>query len=126
MTIKEAIAQLDNLKPNMYGEPDKKRWLSRLDTRIWQDILLTHELNEGEELPEFEPYDVDTSGETELLVGEPYDEMYVRWLEAQVDYANREFDGFNNSNAVFESIYGAFRNAYNQSHMPIGRHKTYY
>ena len=126
MTIREAITEADALKPNMYQDPDKIRWLSRLDGRIQQEIIATHELNEGEEPPEFDGYTVETSGDTELLVPAPYDEMYIRWMEAQIDYANREFDSFNASNAMFESVFGAFRNAYNRTHMPKGARRVYY
>lgn len=86
---------------------------------------LTHEYNDGEEEITFTGY-TEGDGETELLVGQPYDEMYIRWLEAQIDYNNMEYDSFNNSNGVFESIYSSFRNAYNQSHMPKGARKIFY
>ena len=125
MTIREAITEADNLKPNMYQDPDKIRWLSRLDRRIYNEILLTHELNDGETLPEFTGYG-ETDNEEELLVGEPYDELYIHWLEAQIDYADMEYDGFNAANAVFEGVYSAFRNAYNASHMPKGKSKIYF
>lgn len=125
MKIHEAIAEVDHLKPNMFDEKVKITWLSRLDTRIYQEIICTHRYNEGEEEITFDGY-TENDGETELLVGQPYDEMYVRWLEAQIDYNNMEFDGFNASNSVFESIYGNFRNAYNQSHMPKGARKLFY
>ena len=125
MKINQAIAEVDNLKPNMYSEADKIRWLSRLDTRIWQDIVLTHDRLEGETPESFTGYTVD-DGETELLVGEPYDEMYIRWLEAQIDYNNMESDSFNNSNAVFEALFSSFRNAYNRSHTPLGERKLFY
>jgi len=126
MTINEAVAEIDAVKPNMYGLQDKVRWLSRLDGRIEQEIISAHELNEGEEPPVFDGYTPDTSGDTELLVPAPYDELYIRWLEAQIDYANREFDSFNASNAMFESVYTAFRNAYNRTHMPKGARRVYY
>lgn len=126
MTIIEAITETDALKPNMYGKPDKVRWLSRLDGRIMVEIFNTHEYNDGEEPPEFEEYTVDTPDDTELLVPAPYDEIYIRWLEAQIDYANREFDSFNASNAMFDSVYTAFRNAYNRTHMPKGHRRIYY
>lgn len=126
MTIREAITEADNLKPNMYQDPDKIRWLSRLDGRIMGEIISTHEFNEGEEPPEFDGYTPDTSDDTELLVPAPYDEIYIRWLEAQIDYANREFDSFNASNAMFDSVYTAFRNAYNKTHMPKGHRRIYY
>jgi len=126
MTIRQAITEADALKPNMYQDPDKIRWLSRLDGRIQQEIIATHELNEGEEPPEFEGYTADTRDDTELLVPAPYDEIYVRWLEAQIDYANREYDSFNASNAMFESVFASFRNAYNRTHIPKGAGKIYY
>ena len=125
MTIHEAIAEVDSLKPNMFGEREKIKWLSRLDRRIFEQIISTHELNEGETADSFTGYG-DSDGETQLLVGEPYDEMYIRWLEAQIDYHNMEYDSFNNSNGVFESVYSSFRNAYNQSHMPKGARKIFY
>lgn len=125
MKINEAISEADNLKPNAYAEKDKIKWLSRLDTRIYQEIICTHEYNEGKEEISFTGYG-ENDGEKVLLVGEPYDELYIRWLEAQIDYNNMEYDGFNNANAVFEALYGAFRNAYNASHMPKGGRKIYF
>lgn len=125
MTIHDAIAEVDTLKSNMFGEKDKIRWLSRLEARIYQEIICTHQRNEGEEEISFTGYGED-DGEKELLVGQPHDELYLRWLEAQIDYHNMEYDSFNNSNAVFESVYSSFRNAYNQSHMPKGTRKIYY
>jgi hypothetical protein len=125
MTITDAIAELNKNKPNMYDDEYKIRWLSRLDRRIYETIIQTHQLNEGETVSAFTPYTANEPNR-ELLVGEPYDEMYVRFLEAQIDYSNKEFESFNNSNAVFESLYSAFRNAYNQSHMPKGVGKTYF
>lgn len=126
MTVQQAIAEADHLKPNMYEAVDKIRWLSRLEARIFQEIICTHTFNVDEtEITEFTPLTPD-DGEKELFAGEPYDELYVRWLEAQIDYNNMEFDAFNNSNAVFESVYGAFRNAYHRSHMPRSERKIYY
>ena len=125
MTIHDAIAEVDSLKPNMFGEKDKIRWLSRLEARIYQEIICTHQRNEGEEEIIFTGYGED-DGEKELIVGQPHDELYLHWLEAQIDYHNMEYDSFNNSNAVFDAVFSSFRNAYNQSHMPKGTRKIYY
>ena len=64
--------------------------------------------------------------DAELIVKEPYDEMYVHWLEAQIDWNNREIDGFNSANAMFESVYQNFRNAFNRSHQALGTAKRYF
>ena len=133
MTIIQAVNEVDNLKPNMYELSDKIKWLSRLDRRIFEQIILTHELSEEEQEPYlnddgelvFEGYD-ENDQDKELIVHEPYDELYTHWLSAQIDWNNREFIGFNSSNAMFEATYGAFRNAFNQTHMPKGRKKIYY
>ena len=125
MTIHDAIAEVDSLKSNMFGEKDKIRWLSRLEARIYQEIICTHQRNEGEEEISFTGYGED-DGEKELIVGQPHDELYLHWLEAQIDYHNMEYDSFNNSNAVFDAVFSSFRNAYNQSHMPKGTRKIYY
>jgi len=123
--ISEAIAEVDNLKPNMYGTKDKIKWLSRLDARIYQEIVQTHERNEGEEDITFTPY-TENDTDKELLVAQPYDEIYVHWLEAQIDYSNMEYDSFNNSNAMFEAVFAQFRNAHNRCHEPKGETKIYY
>ena len=125
MTVNGAIAEVDHLKSNMYKTTDKIKWLSRLDLRIYQEIICTHHRNEGEEEISFTGYTED-DGEKTLLVGAPYDEIYLHWLEAQIDYANMELDSFNNSNAMFEALYSSFRNAYNASHMPKTARKKYF
>lgn len=125
MKVIEAIHEADNLDPNLYAVQDKIAWLSRLDLRVKREVFDTHKYNEGETPVEFDGYGPDDTDE-ELLVGEPYAEMYIHWLEAQIAYNNREYDGFNAANALFESVYGAFRNAYNEEHMPLGVRKRYY
>lgn len=125
MKVKEAIAEADALKPNVITPSQKIKWLSRLDLRVKQSVLDTHLYNEGETEPTFTGY-TDDSMETELLVPEPYAEMYIHWLSAQIDFANIEYEGFNAANAMFESVFGDYRNAYNRDHMPKGTRKTYY
>ena len=133
MKLIDAINEVNNLKPNMYELPEKIKWLSRLDLRIFEQILLTHELSEEEREPylndsgelAFDGYD-ENDQDKELIVHEPYDEIYTHWLSAQTDWNNREFIGFNSSNAMFEATYGAFRNAFNQTHMPKSARKRYF
>lgn len=118
MKLIEAISQIDNLKHNTYTHGDKVAWLSRLDAMVCREILDTHG---GSRAADFQGYDTDSDVETELLVPPPYDEVYLRWLEAQIDYANGEYSRYNNSIQMFNTAYQGFRNAYNRTHMPLGR-----
>lgn len=118
MTIIEAINRIDSLKPNNYTQEDKVRWLSNLDGVIKKEIIDTHE---GSENVTFTGYESDTPLETALLVPFPYDDIYLKWLEAQIDYANGETARYTNSMIMYNTAYSAFERYYNRTHMPKGK-----
>jgi hypothetical protein len=115
MTIIEAINKIDILKPNNYTQLDKFGWLSELDGIIKCEIIDTHEGGEG---IDFNGYNPNTALKTELLVPAPYDDIYVKWLEAKIDYANAEYGKYNNSVTAYNTAYSAFEKYYNRQHMP--------
>lgn len=116
MTIIEAIGLVDDVKPNKYSQETKIRWLSELDGRIHSEILDTHE---GAEETSFDGYGEEDINKS-LLVPAPYDDLYIKWLEAQIDYANNEYGKYNNSAAAFNSAYAAFSGQYHRTHLPKG------
>ena len=118
MTIMEALFRIDELKPNSYSQPEKIKWLSSLDGVIKSEIIDTHEGGEG---VIFNGYDEDADLATTLLVPAPYDDIYLRWLETQIDYANGEYGKYNNSMAMYNTAYTAYANYYNRTHMPKGK-----
>lgn len=123
MTILEAVHKIDTVKPNSYTQPEKIKWLSTLDGIIKSEIIDTHE--DGENV-EFDGYDDETDLDTELLVPSPYDDVYVRWLEARIDYANGEYGKYNNSMVAYNDAYSLFSNYYNRKHMPKGKQFKYF
>lgn len=122
MKLREAIDRIDSLKHNTYTTGEKVEWLSRLDGLIKNDIIDTHE--DGEEI-RFEGYKEDLDMETEILVPAPYDEIYIRWLEAQIDYYNGEIARYNNSMMMYQAAYDAYQRYYNRNHMPKGQTLVY-
>lgn len=123
MTIIQAINMVDDTKSNTYTQRDKTRWLSRIDWRIKREIIDTHE---SETEVEYNGYDDDTPIDAMLLAPEPYDELYLRWLEAQIDYANGEFSKFNNSITMFNAAFSDFERWYNRTHKPIGKTRKFF
>ena len=115
MTVMEAIQKTDNLKSNNFSQEMKVEWLSRLDNMIKTLIIDTHE---GGENVSFTGYDSNTDLHTPLLAGSPFDEMYLRWMEAQIDYLNGEIKKYNISITMFNTEYEAFGNWYRRNHMP--------
>ena len=122
MTIMEAINLLDAIKPNSYKQTEKIRWLATLDGIVKEEIIDTHE---GGEAVTFEGY-TENSLMQELLVPHPYDDIYIKWLEAQIDYANGEYNKYNNSITVYNKAFADFERYYNRMHMPIGQKFKYF
>ena len=115
MKIIEAIDRIDGLKHNTYSHSEKVAWLSRLDAMVKRLVIDTHE---GGEDVAFEGYTDSTDIMTELLVPAPFDEIYIRWLEAQIDYANGEYGKYNNSILMYQTAYEGYANYYNRNHLP--------
>lgn len=122
MTIIEAITRLDALKFNTYQQDDKVQWLSRLDNMVKKQIIDTHE---GAEDVSFSGYTADTPTDTILLVPAPYDEVYLRWMEAQIDYHNGEYDKYNNAILMFNTAFEAYQKHYNSAHKPVQRGRRF-
>lgn len=123
MTIKEAIDMVDKLKPNIIPRADKVQWLSDIDGKIYQEILLLHQRNAGEpELPQmFVGYTDETPEDTELFVPEPHTAIYRYQLEANIDLTNAELAKYNNAAALLSNALQAFSASYTRTHMPVQR-----
>jgi hypothetical protein len=119
MIVIEAINRTDSLKPNGYSQDEKIRWLSMLDGIVKKEIIDTHE---GGEKVTFEGYD-GFSLMQELLVPAPYDDIYIKWLEAQIDYTNGEYGKYNNSITMYNNAYLTYAKAYHREHRPINTAK---
>ena len=118
MTISDVISKVDTLKPNTYTTEDKVGWLSNLDSRVKSQIIDAHENNNA---ISFYGYDSTCDLETDLLVPAPYDEMYLRWLEAMIDYHNSEDERYNNAIMLFNNAYEGYKKYYTRTHMPLSR-----
>jgi hypothetical protein len=123
MKIIEAINGIDSLNHNTYTEQDKVQWLSRVDWMVKKHVIDTHE---GSDDVTFTGYDSLTDHNTDLLVPAPHDEMYLRWMEAQIHYHNGEYGKYNNAIDMFNTTYEDYKRYYNRTHMPKGKQFNYF
>ena len=123
MKISDAINRVDLLHPNSYSPNQKVEYLSKLDKLIKQNIIDKHK--DGENIV-FDGYDMNTPFDTELLVPSPYDDIYVFWLQAWINFWNEEYDRYNSSISMYQSMYDAFYNDYHSKHMPKSATKMRY
>jgi len=115
MTVIEAINRVDECKPNTYSTGHKIAWLRKLDWMVKRLIVDTHEDSEA---VAYTGYTEDDT-EKELLAPEPFDEMYPKWLIAQIDLANLEYDYYNASITLFQAEWDAYESFYNGQHRPL-------
>ncbi|MET0016483.1 hypothetical protein [Oscillibacter sp.] len=109
MKVGEAIAKIQKLKPDIYGDEILTSWLSELDGKYSVELL------KGEEPVSYEyPRDA----ETELLVLAPYTNVYELYLIAMIDWHNREMQSYENDKIMFAEADAEFRSWYRRTHRP--------
>lgn len=117
MTLQECITKVDAVKPNDYSVEEKVAWLSYLDGMIMDEVIKTHETDE--EMPDtWENYDP-TFLSRVLLAEDPYSELYVAYIKMKIDEENGETARYNNSAAMYNSLYLRYAKQYNKTHMPL-------
>ncbi len=114
MTVSEAISLVDGLEPNQYTEAQKLAWLNSLDGQIFNEIILTHEHEEG---AEYTPLSLGTD---ELLVPFPYTNIYNYWLQAMIDLENGETAKYTVQMQMFNAAYENYSHWYNRRYAPAG------
>lgn len=116
MTINEVITQVQTLKPHQMPDEIMVRWISVLEGKIIDEIILTHELSEKVEFNGYSINDMDT----ELVVPDTYADVYIYYLEAMIDHTNNESARYTSSMQMFNSAWQNYANYYNRNNKPIG------
>ena len=111
MTPNKVIEIIDRLKPNPYSEEDKLRWINELDGMVQRLVIQADDIKQL-----VYPDDMDK----ELLIPAPFDDCYTFYLEAKIDYHNREYANYNNSASMFEAQYSEYKKAYIREHPAKG------
>ena len=119
MTVGKAIAEVDELWVNAYCTEQKITWLSRCESTIDKEIVQIyvgcHEPFRGfGHKTDREGVPVDINDER-LIAGEPYDQLYIYWLEAMIHYADGEIQKYNNAIAQYQALFDAFRKWYGRN-----------
>ena len=122
MTINEAINMLDSQKHNTFSRQDKLHWLSRLDGQIHRELLCLY----GKKPEDFTGYTPETDPDTTLLVPAPWDEIYLHYMTAQVDYLSGEMTRYANAAALYNAVLAAYVRYFNRTHQAAGGYWKYF
>lgn len=115
MTALEVINRVDALLHNVFTREQKLHWLNELERMVYELLGRCGVPGQPETLTE----------ETVLAVPEAYCQVYDRWLEAQIHYANQEYLRYNNAMAVFQSFWQEYANFLRRENPAVGQRRFF-
>lgn len=115
MTGWDAVRWTDEKLHNVYSAEDKLGWLNQVEKMAGE--LRGRCGMDGAA--------VTVEADTQLSIPEPYDALYLRWLEAQIHYTNQEYLKYNNAMAMFTTLWQDYANAVRRSGARAGRRKFF-
>lgn len=101
-TLRNVIEQLDVLKINAYTHEQKTAWLNELEARVQTEVLKTYP---GTTLTQ---YTWAANQSTTLLIDPVYDNCYLLYLFAMIDFNNREWMTYSNSIIMFNTMFADY------------------
>lgn len=118
MTVQEIIDRVDLLKPNRFTRPQKCAWLGQIESQLWEEVIKTHEMPFRVDKPHI---DKDSDPDTRLIAPDGYADLYLYYLQSQIDLNNMEINKYNNSRALFNNAYLTYQAYINRNYMPKQR-----
>lgn len=111
MKLKDVISYVDDIKPNAFSDSTKTKWLNEIEGMVQSEIFLF--------APKmFFAYEYERDKEKEMLIYPPHDKLYESYLCAKIDYANGEYDKYENTMAMFNSQYEEFKKWFATKYRP--------
>lgn len=102
MTSNKLISLIRQLKPTPVAMDDDllMNWINEVEGLL---LVQVHLLSPQSVTPLSEPSD------DELTAVYPFDRLYLQYLKAMIDYANGEYDRYNNSIGLFNTYLGEYQ-----------------
>lgn len=141
MTVADIINEYDSDHSNNLTTEQKVRWIRRIESRIKKEIIQTHVHDSiddtlsamfGEDDESFvegttlyfgdgaivagDDTDKDFGLETKLIVPEPYDELYLYYIDARDAHSHNETARYNAAVSLFNQAYLEYVQYYNRTH----------
>ena len=109
-TLKEIIELADELNPNSYSNDIKAQWVNEVETAIQTEVFVIAPVD----VVSFLPYEDNKN--KELSLDETWDKIYLTYLQAMIDFSNKEYAAFNNDIALYNSYVDSYSKWYVRHH----------
>lgn len=111
MKLSEVIARVDDIKPNAFTEAAKTMWINECEGLVQTEVMLLC-------VDDVVQYDYETDAQTELLVKPPHHKIYWTYLSALIDFANGEYNRYQNTMQLFNNYFGEYMRWYALHYRP--------
>lgn len=109
-TLKEIIAIADELNPNSYSNNIKAQWVNEVEAYIQTEIYNVAPLD----VVSYTDYE--ESKDKELSLDAVNDKIYLTYLQAMIDFSNKEYAAFNNDIALYNTHIDTYAKWYVRTH----------
>ena len=115
-TLKSVIEMVDEIKPNAFSNEAMTQWLNECEGLVQTEVLLFAS-------EEIITYHYDADKDKELLAQPPHDKIYWAYLTAMIDFANGEYNKYQNSLQLYNNAYGNFLRWFAGTYDPVQGYK---
>lgn len=119
MKLSEVIAMVDEIKPNAFSDDTKTAWINECEGLVQTEVLLWA-------TEEIVTYHYADDKDKELLAQPPHDKIYGAYLTAMIDYANGEYNKYQNTMQLFNGYFGEFMRWFALNYRPADTHEEVY
>lgn len=119
MTVAGMLEQYNMERPNSIEDSVKKEFLRKCEANIIDNVILLYEPAVGERTAEEWQEHLDTFDyDTELLLKEPYDDIYIYFIDQRICMNNNDKARYNAASRLFDNMFLAYKQKYNREHYP--------
>lgn len=111
MKLSEAIKFVDDIKPNAFTDETKTCWINQCEGLVQTEVMLIA-------TADIIQYTYEENANTVLLTAPPHDKIYLSYLMAMVDFANGEYNRYQNTMELFETQFKEYMRWFTQKYRP--------
>ena len=110
-TLQGVLDIIDGIKPNAFSEEAKTAWINEIEGLVQTEVFLLA-------IEDVVQYTWPENAAATLLAKPPHDKIYWVYLSAMVDFANGEYDKYQNTMQMFNQFFGEYMRWYARTYNP--------
>ncbi len=117
MKLGELIEIIIDTRGQQYDEEFLTGWVNEIEGQVVEEVI---NQAEGYNIA-FVPYDYTQDAERTLQIPDRFQDVYINYLYAKIDFNNQETERYNNDVAMYNASYEAYAAWFRREHRPKKR-----